>query len=176
MDHHEKYKDGKVLVSRRLVEVLPTLCGQRVPALPAGSPQLQLVYEYPESGTRRGVAATASAGAAQRLMRNLRQAVKNCPRDRPGTVQRPEVTWRARGEKLGNEALALSSLTTRSIGGPAATPYYSTEDVLVVRVGRLLWFGRDLGITIERKHFGQRIDSLRRGFASVRDPLRARAD
>jgi hypothetical protein len=85
------------------------------------------------------------------------------------------VTWKARSERPGNEALALSSLATRSIGGPASTPYYSTEDVLVVRVGRLLWFGRDVGTTIERKHFGSPVDSLRRGFTSVRDQLRARA-
>ncbi len=86
------------------------------------------------------------------------------------------MTWKIRTEKSGDEAVTLSSVTTTSVGGPRSAPLYGTEDVLAVRVGNLLWFGRAVGVSTGRAHFrSPSLAGLLRGFASVEDQLRKRA-
>ena len=176
VDHAERYPDGEVKPLARIAEVLPTVCGRRVPVLPAGSPQTGANYDYPEAGTQRGVVAFPSDARAKAALRTLRSALAACSgRDGSGDRKVP-VTWRSRADRAGDEAVAVSAVSVRTIGGEGGPPpYHAVEHVLVVRVGSVVWVGRTRDVSLSKQHFPpESHDGLRRGFAAVAGELRER--
>ena len=175
VEHAERYPDGEVKPMARIGRMLPTVCGRTVPAVPAGTPQAGADYDYPESGTWRAVAAFSSDARASAALRTLRSAVAACTgRDGSGGRDVP-VRWRSRAVEAGDEAVAVSALSIRPVGGVQAPRYHAVDEVLAVRVGSVVWIGRTLDVSIAKRHFRPDLqDGLRRGFTAVEAELRER--